>query len=58
MLNLNNNAALIRREILVRLARLQLEGRLEEGVRAIPREMAPKGSEPFRCCVYHDRAIL
>lgn len=58
MLNLNNNAALIRREILVRIARLQLEGRLEEGVRSIPREMAPKGSEPFRCCVYHDRAIL
>jgi len=58
MLNLNNNAALIRREILVRIARLQLEGRLEEGVRSISREMAPKGSEPFRCCVYHDRAIL
>ena len=58
MLNLNNNAALIRREILVRIARLQLEGRLEEGVRSIPREMATKGSEPFRCCVYHDRAIL
>jgi [FeFe] hydrogenase (group B1/B3) len=58
MLNINNNASRLKREILVRIARLQLEGKLPEGVRGIPRELAPRGSEPVRCCVYHDREIL
>ncbi len=58
MLNINNGAAQIKREILVRIAKLQLEGKLEEGVHYIPREMAPRNAEPFRCCIYHDREIL
>ena len=58
MLNINNGASQIKREILVRIARLQLEGMLAEGIHAIPREMAPRNSEPFRCCIYHDREIL
>lgn len=58
MLNINNGAAQIKREILVRIAKLQFEGKLEDGVHSIPREMAPKNSEAFRCCVYHDREIL
>jgi [FeFe] hydrogenase (group B1/B3) len=58
MLNINNGAAKIKREILVRIARLQLEGKLEEGVHYIPREMAPRNADPFRCCVYHDREVL
>src|SRR5574344_1796031 len=58
MLNINNGAAKIKREILVRIARLQLEGKLEEGVHYIPREMAPRDGDPFRCCVYHDREVL
>lgn len=58
MLNLNNNAALRKQEILVRIAKLQLEGKLEEGVHSIPKEMVPKGSPSIRCCVYHDREIV
>ncbi|MBQ8385805.1 MAG: 4Fe-4S binding protein [Spirochaetaceae bacterium] len=58
MLNINNQAAHLKREILVRIAKLQLEGKLEEGVHYIPREMAPLGKEPVRCCIYHDREIL
>lgn len=58
MLNINNGAAQLKREILVRIAKLQLEGRLEEGVHYIPREMAPLNADPFRCCVYHDREVL
>ena len=58
MLNINNNTANIKREILVRIARLQLEGKLEEGVHFIPREMAPRNKPPMRCCIYHDREIL
>jgi [FeFe] hydrogenase (group B1/B3) len=58
MLNLNNNAANVKREILVRIAKLELEGKLPEGVHYIPRELAPKDSKPIRCCIYHDREIL
>lgn len=58
MLNINNKTAMIKQEVLVRIARLQLEGKLEEGVHFIPREMAPKNRAPMRCCIYHDRELL
>lgn len=58
MLNLNNNAANIKRDILVRIARLTIDGRLKEGAHYIPSEIEPKGSKPFRCCIYRDREIL
>ena len=58
MLNMNNNASRLKREILVRIARLQLAGKLGEGARNIARELAPPGSASIRCCVYHDREIL
>lgn len=58
MLNLNNNATNIKRDILTRIARLALEGRLREGVFYIPSDIAPKNAKPFRCCVYRDREIL
>ena len=57
-MNLNNNASQLKREILIRITKLQLEGKLEEGVHFIPREMAPRGAEPMGCCTYHDREIL
>ncbi len=58
MLNLNNGASKIKREILVRIAELQLAGKLEEELHFIPRNMAPRNSESFRCCIYHDREVL
>ncbi|MDE5898388.1 MAG: monomeric [FeFe] hydrogenase [Treponemataceae bacterium] len=59
MLNINNNAANIKREILVRIARLQLAGALDgKDVNHIPRELIPKDRPPFRCCVYHDRELI
>ena len=58
MLNINNNTSNIKREILVRIAKLQLQGKLEEGVHFIPREMAPRDKPPLRCCIFHDREIL
>jgi [FeFe] hydrogenase (group B1/B3) len=58
MLNINNNAAMIKRSILAKIIKLQLEGRLEAGVHSIARELAPLDSEPHRCCIYHDREIL
>jgi len=58
MLNINNNTSRLKRDILVRIARLQFEGKLSEGVHEIPRELAPTGSNSIRCCIYHDREIL
>ncbi len=58
MLNINNNAAHLKREILVHIARLQLNNDLEKGLHYIPRTMIPKKSEPLRCCIYHDREII
>ena len=58
MLNVNNNASLMKQEILVKIAKLQLAGKLAEGVHYIPKEIVPKGSPAIRCCVYHDREIV
>ena len=58
MLNINNNTANVKREILVRIAQLQLEGKLEECVHFIPREMVPRNKPPLRCCIFHDREII
>jgi [FeFe] hydrogenase (group B1/B3) len=57
-LNHNNNASLIRRELLVRTGRLALAGGLAEGVDRIPYDMTAEGWETIRCCIHHDRAIL
>lgn len=58
MLNINNNVTNLKKDILVRIAKLQLEGKLITGVRDIPKEIRPLGSEPTRCCIYQDREIL
>ncbi|MCL2218900.1 MAG: monomeric [FeFe] hydrogenase [Chitinispirillia bacterium] len=58
MLNMNNNAHRLKREILARIAKTQLEGKLDEGIDKIPKELAPLGSTSVRCCIYHDREII
>lgn len=58
MLNLNNNASNLKREILSRIAKLVLEDKLASGVHYIARELAPRGGKALYCCVYHDREIL
>lgn len=54
----NNNAALVKRELLVRMLRLLREDTLVQGIDRIPYQMTPPGYQPVRCCVHHDRAIL
>ncbi|MDG5815785.1 monomeric [FeFe] hydrogenase [Chitinispirillales bacterium ANBcel5] len=54
----DNNATRTRRTILVRIARLFMEDKLEGLADRIPLEMRPKGSSSFRCCVYKDRALI
>jgi [FeFe] hydrogenase (group B1/B3) len=53
-----NNAALVKRELLVRMIRLMLADRLPEEIDRIPFEITGEGYQPVRCCVHHDRAIL
>jgi hypothetical protein len=50
MLNSNHNTSPLKRELILRIARLRLEGKLEAGARHIPKELAPAGSKPTRCC--------
>ncbi|MCC8089653.1 MAG: monomeric [FeFe] hydrogenase [Rikenellaceae bacterium] len=54
-----NQASIIRRELLTRMARLLMNRELEAKVDRIPLELRPRGYEgSSRCCVYKDRAVL
>ncbi|HNX75231.1 MAG TPA: monomeric [FeFe] hydrogenase [Candidatus Rifleibacterium sp.] len=53
-----NNAALIKRQLMVRLARMMFAGSLGTRVDYIPLQQAPRESESVRCCIHHDRAVL
>ncbi|MGE5707611.1 MAG: Fe-hydrogenase large subunit family protein, partial [Bacteroidota bacterium] len=53
----DNKTAQLRREMLIRLAKLYLDGKLSELDR-MPLELRPRKKESTRCCVYRDRAIL
>ncbi|MDR0510230.1 MAG: monomeric [FeFe] hydrogenase [Rikenellaceae bacterium] len=54
-----NNAVLMRRELLTRLSELFYRGELENGVDRIPLELRPRSFvNVSRCCVYKDRAML
>lgn len=54
-----DNAVYLRREVLIRTAKLYFDRRLVEAVERIPLEMRPKYSKAiFRCCIYRERAIL
>ena len=58
-MNINNNATNVKRELLVRIAKLQLEGELDSRkINKIPTEMRPAGTAPVGCCIYHDRELL
>lgn len=54
----NNNAMLIRRELLSRVAKLLIDDKLEDKIDRIPLEMRPRGGEFVRCCIHKDRAVL
>lgn len=59
MLNIKNNATVIKHDILVRLLRLQLNGLLTtKRADSIPKDIVPKEAEPLSCCIYHDREIM
>jgi [FeFe] hydrogenase (group B1/B3) len=56
----DNNSTRIRRELLVKLARLYLNGALLENIDRLPLEMRPKRYrlQHLRCCIHTERAII
>ena len=52
-----NNASIIRKDLLIRLYR-ELLSNDTANVDRIPIIIKPRGREPWRCCVYKDRAVL
>ena len=57
-MSLDNEAVLLKREILIRVARSAFEGSLTSSLRKLPYEMTASGRPSYRCCVHHERAIL
>ena len=58
-MNINNNANKVKMELLVRIAKLQLEGKLDSReINKIPIEMRPADAAPIGCCIPHDRELL
>ena len=56
-MNYVNNSTLIRRELIVRLAKKYFKGQLAESDR-IPVDMFPRKGTPVRCCIHKDRAVV
>jgi [FeFe] hydrogenase (group B1/B3) len=52
-----NNTHRIRKQILIEVARLALDGDLEKEIDGVPVKMFPKQNPSMRCCVYKDRAV-
>lgn len=57
-MNIKNNAAELKRSILIKIAKMYLEDRLLEDINSIPIEIIPRESKSIRCCIFHDREIV
>ncbi|WP_191013523.1 monomeric [FeFe] hydrogenase [Treponema zioleckii] len=58
MLNVNNNAANLKKNILVQIAKLQLENKLESEIDSLPAQIIPEGSTPIHESIEADREIV
>ncbi|QKG79551.1 monomeric [FeFe] hydrogenase [Tenuifilum thalassicum] len=54
----DNNAMLIRRELITHVARLLIEDQLAEKIDRVPLIMRPRNNSSVRCCIHKDRAVL
>lgn len=57
MLNINNNAAALKKNILVEIAKLQLSDRLSD-IEQLPSKLIPDGCQPIRNSLEEDRDIV
>ncbi len=55
MLNLNNNGAILKKDILVNIARMQMEGSLKEKIDSLPETLIPSDSKPVYKNIEEDR---
>ncbi|MGN1063742.1 MAG: monomeric [FeFe] hydrogenase [Alphaproteobacteria bacterium] len=53
----HNYAAEFKREVLVRIIKAFMSGKLIEQADSIPVEMRPRGTDSVRCCIYKERAV-
>lgn len=58
MPGISNAAMRIRRELLIRLIRGELDGTLPEEIDRIAIHLRPASEAASRCCIYKDRAVL
>ncbi len=56
-MNYVNNATLIRRDLMIKLAKLIMAGNIDD-INRIPLDMFPKRSKSVRCCIHKDRAVI
>lgn len=54
----NNNAKIIRREILARISSILINEQDLSSVDRIALKMRPKNGDHVRCCIYRDRAVI
>jgi [FeFe] hydrogenase (group B1/B3) len=57
MNNINNNVSRIRRELLINICSVLLDGDTA-AIDRVPYDMRPREKSPLRCCVHKDRAVL
>lgn len=53
-----NNAAVLKRQLMLSVAKAMLEGTLAEEVDEIAARMRPRRGSSTRCCIWRDRAII
>ncbi len=53
-----NNAAVLKSQLMLKVAEAVLDGELVEKVDSIPVGIRPRGQASTRCCIWRDRAII
>ncbi|MFW6254339.1 MAG: monomeric [FeFe] hydrogenase [Chitinivibrionales bacterium] len=56
-MNCDNNANRIRKRILIEVATLAMQDRLEQDLDRVPVQLHPRKGQAVRCCVHRDRAV-
>lgn len=57
-MNYLSNASLLKRQLIVRFARMMFAGNLHDQIDFLPLQQARKDLAAVRCCVHHDRAVI
>jgi len=58
MLEINNQYNLVKRRVQIEVIKEFIQGNLIDDVDKIPYKLIPKESDPSRCCIYKERAMI